>query len=182
MKKLTKIFAGLIILASAFMFSSCLFDWEETYETWYQYSGSGLEIPVVAKADAESDATGISSGMMEDAEFYVWFSPDEGLKVAIQSTSAQEISIGGGLLTTTTEVVTGGYKTYANKSEFGTLRWKALYGTGLFEESSTPEVIAHPEKCIILAGDKEDGNANNFDFHWKKVLKQILINKLLGED
>lgn len=182
MKKLTKIFAGLIIIASAFIFSSCLFDWEETYETWYQYCGNSLEIPVVAKADAESDGSGIVSGAMEDAELYVWFSPDEGLKVAIQSTTEQEISIGGGLLTTKTDIVTGGYKTYPNKTEFGTFRWKALYATGLIEESSTPEVVAHPEKCIILAGDSEDGNANKFDFHWKKILKQILINQLLGED
>lgn len=182
MKKISKILAGMIIVASAFMFSSCLFDWEETYETWYQYSGSSLDIPVVEKANSDSEASDIASGTMKDAEFYVWFSPDEGLKVAIQTTSEQKISIGGGLLTTTTDVVTGGYKTYANNSDFSSLKWKALYATGLFEEADTPEVVAHPEKCIILAGDSEDGNANKFDFHWKKVLKQILINTLLGED
>lgn len=184
MKKLTKLFAGLVIFASSLMLTSCLFDWEQTYETWYKYRGDSLSIPVVAKADAdaEADASGIASGMMEDAEFYVWFSPDDGLKIAVQSTSEQEISIGNGLLTTTADIVTGGYKTYENKSDFSSLKWKALYASGLFEESSTPEVVAHPEKCIILAGDSEDGNANKFDFHWKKVLKQILINQLLGED
>ena len=182
MKKLTKLFAGLVIFASSLMLTSCLFDWEQTYETWYKYRGDSLSIPVVAKADAdaEADASGIASGMMEDAELFVWFSPDEGLKIAIQSTSEQEISIGNGLLTTTAEVVTGGYKTYANKTDFGTLRWKGLYATGLLEEADTPEVIAHPDKCIILASD--DGEANKFDFHWKRILKQILLNQLLGED
>lgn len=182
MKRICKIFVGLIVLTSTLMLTGCLFDWEETYETWYQYNGDSLEIPVVAKADADSEESGITSGMMEDAEFYVWFSPDDGLKIAVQSTSEQEISIGNGLLTTTADIVTGGCKTYENKSDFSSLKWKALYASGLFEESSTPEVVAHPEKCIILAGDSEDGNANKFDFHWKRVLKQILINKLLGED
>ena len=179
MKKLTKLFAGLIIFASTLMMTSCLFDWEQTYDTWYMYRGGELDVPIVQKADAESDASDLLTGNMEDAEFYVCFSPDDGLTVAVQSTTEQTITIGNGVLTTTTDIVTGGSHTYANGA-FGTLRWKALYATGLIEESDTPEVIAHPDKCIILASD--DGEANKFDFHWKKVLKQILINKLLGED
>ena len=178
MKKLTKLFACLVIFASSLLLTSCLFDWEETYNTWYRYRGEDLEIPIVESANAESDAADIASDTLEDAEFYVMFDPDEGLTVAIESTTEQTISVGNGLLTTTADVVTGGYKTYTGKA-FGTLRWKTLYASGVIEESDTPEVIAHPDKCIILASD--DGEASKLNFHWKKILAQILINKLLGE-
>ena len=183
MKKNFKFLAGLIILASALMLCSCAFDWSQTYDTWYKYdNASGLNIPVVDKenSEAEADAKGIASGMMKNAEFYVCFNPDDGLTIAIQSTKAEEISIAGGLLTTSVDVVTGASKQYT-KEQFGKVRWAALYATGAFKESSEPKVISNPEQCIILAGNKADGNANQFDFQWKKVLRQILIEQLLGE-
>lgn len=181
MKKITKLIAALAVFASVLMLCGCAFDWTQTYDTWYKYKkAEGLNIPIVdaANAEAEADATGIASGVMENAEFYVKFNPNKGLTVVVQSTKAQEISIGGGLLTTSVDVVTGGKKTYS-KDQFGKVKWVALYGTGLFEESSEPKVSSHPEQCIILADD--EGDANNFNFQWKKVLKQILIQKLLGE-
>ena len=182
MKKLTKLFACLVIFASSLMLTSCLFDWEATYDTWYRYIGGELDIPVVEKANADADSVASSAtGDLKNAEFYVCFSPDKGLTVAVQSTKEQEISIAGGLLTTTANITTGGSKTYTG-NQFGTIRWKLLYGTGLFVEDDTPKVIAKPEECIILAGDDETGGANKFDFHWKKVLRTILINQILGED
>lgn len=182
MKKITKLITGLMLLSGVFLLSGCMFDWTQTYDTWYKYNKvEGVSVPIVDAANAESDAdaTGIASGVMENAEFYVCFNPDKGLTVAVQSTKAEEISIGGGLLTTSVDVVTGGSKTYTPE-QFGKVKWVALYGTGLFEESSTPKVISNPDQCIILASD-EEGGANQFNFQWKKVLKQILINQLLGE-
>ena len=183
MKKITKLFIGLIILSSTLLLSGCMFDWTQTYDTWYKYNKvDGLDVPIVdaANAESEADATGIASGVMSNAEFYVCFNPDKGLTIAIQSTKEQQIDIAGGLLTTSVDVVTGGTKTYA-PAQFGKVKWVALYGTGLFVESSTPKVVSNPDQCIILASD-EEGGANQFNFQWKKVLKQILINKLLGED
>ena len=183
MKKITKLFVGLVLFSSTLLLSGCMFDWTTTYDNWYKYKkAEGLDIPIVdvANAEAESDATGIASGTMKNAEMYVCFNPDKGLTIAIQSTKEQQIDIAGGLLTTSVDVVTGGTKTYPKES-FGKAKWMALYGTGLFEESKTPKVISNPSECIILASD-ENGEANKFDFQWKKVLKQILINKLLGED
>ena len=183
MKKITKLFVGLILFSSTLLLSGCMFDWTATYDTWYKYKkAEGLDVPIVdvANSETEADTAGIASGTMKNAEMYVCFNPDKGLTVAIQSTKDQQIDIAGGLLTTSVEVVTGGSKTYT-KEQFGKGKWMALYGTGLFEESKTPKVISNPEQCIILASD-EEGGANQFDFQWKKVLKQILINKLLGED
>ena len=183
MKKITKLFVGLVLFSSTLLLSGCMFDWTTTYDNWYKYKkAEGLDIPIVdaANAEAEADATGIASGTMKNAEMYVCFNPDKGLTIAIQSTKEQQIDIASGLLTTSVDVVTGGTKTYPKES-FGKAKWMALYGTGLFEESKTPKVISNPSECIILASD-ENGEANKFDFQWKKVLKQILINKLLGED
>ena len=181
MKRITRLFAVMAVIVSVFMMSGCAFDWSQTYNTWYKYNNAaGLSIPVVAKADSESDTTGIASGMMENAEFYVYFDPDDGLTVAIQSTQAQQIAIGGGLLTTSVDVVTGGSKQYT-KEQFGGVKWAALYTTGAFRESDTPKVISNPEQCIILAGNDENGGANQFNFQWKKVLRSILLEQLLGE-
>ena len=184
MKKIAKLFAGLFIFAGILTLSGCAFDWTQTYNTWYKYNkASGLDIPIVdiAYADADADATipSASSKIMENAEFYVKFNPDKGLTIAIQSSKDQSITLAGGLLETTATVVTGGSKTY-DKKDFGKVKWITLYGTGLFTESSTPKVISDPDSCIILASDDPNGE-NKFDFQWKKVLRTILIQKLLGE-
>ncbi len=178
MKKIMKILLAAAVFAGTVMMTGCGLGEriKETYDTWYQYNREGgLSIPVSDASDSDSlaDSTG---KMMENAQFYVYYDEDEGLTIAVQSTKDQNIELAGGLLSTSVAVVTGGTKQYTN-TEFKPYKWAALMATGAFSESSTPKVVSDPDNCIILTGEGE----NDFSFQWKKVLKQILLEKLLGE-
>ena len=136
----------------------------------------GLSIPVSDLSDADSMDSSAGK-LMENAQLYVYYDEDDGLTVAVQSTKAQKIQLAGGLLETSVDVVTGATKKYTTK-EFGMVKWGLLVASGLFETTSTPEVVAHPDRCIILAGE---GEGAEFSFQWKKLLKNILLEQLLGE-
>ena len=174
MKKITKLIAVFSLVASVIMMCGCGIKDYAKYDTWYKYNKEGgLDIPVGAAGTADSlDATGQS---MKNAELYVFYNQTDGLKLAVQSTKTQNIEIAGGLLQTSVDVVTGGTKEYPT-SEFSSARWTALILSGNFTECSAPKIVTNPEQCINLT------NNENFTFQWKKVLKRILINKLLGED
>ncbi len=179
MKKIMKVLLAAAVFAGTVMMTGCGLGEriKETYNTWYQYNKEGgLSIPVSDASDSDSlaDSTG---KMMENAEIYVYYDDDEGLTLAVQSTKAQDIELAGGLLSTTVDVVTGGTKQYT-KAEFGAVKWTALMASGAFSESRTPKVVADPDHCVILTGEGE----NKFSFQWKKVLKRIILQQLLGED
>lgn len=173
MKKISKFIATLSILAAIFLMVGCGVKDLVKYDTWYKYNKEGgLDIPIGAYGTGDSETA--AGQLMENAELYVYYNKTDGLKLAIQSTKTQNIEIAGGLLSTSVDIVTGATKDYPT-SEFGTGRWSALVLSGNFTECSTPKIVAHPEQCIDLS------NSDAFTFQWKKVLKQILINKLLGE-
>lgn len=183
MKKLTKLFVVAAVVLAGFMMSGCdllgmLKDQvASTYNTWYKYTGTIPSIPVANAADADADVDK-STGAFKDAEIYVYFDEDDGLTLAIQSTSEQNISLLGGLASTVTKVTTGGTKQYPI-SEFGKIKWAGLVSSGSFEESKKPAVATKPTPAgVILLTDPE---ANVFNFQWKKVLKEILIEQLLGD-
>ena len=171
MKKITRAFLFTFILASMLAVTGCnLFNSaknviESTYDTWYLYTGNQtINIPLGANADDESDTVGKS---LNDVELYVYFDSDEGLKVAVQAETEQNVELLGGIKKKKITTYTG-----------GTVKWAALIANVSLEESEEPEVSANPEKCIILVGDE----AEDLKIQWKKVLKRCLINALLGED
>ena len=174
MKKIGKLFAVLSIVASVMMMCGCGLKEFAKYNTWYKYkSEDGISIPIGATGTADSmDAT---EQLMENAELYVYYNKTNGLKLAVQSTKTQKIEIAGGLLETSVDVVTGGTKEYPT-SEFSSAKWTALILSGNFTECAAPKIVTNPEQCIDIT------NSDKFTFQWKKVLKRILINKLLGED
>ena len=181
MKKITRAFLFTFILASMLAVTGCnLFNSaknviESTYDTWYVYTGNQtINIPLGANADDESDTVGKS---LNDVELYVYFDSDEGLKVAVQAETEQNVELLGGLASKKITTYTGGTKQYT-KEQFGAVKWAALITNVSFEEADEPEVSAHPDRCIILAGDE----AGDLKIQWKKVLKRKLIEALLGED
>ena len=181
MKKITRAFLFTFILASMLVVTGCgLFDRareavEETYDTWYLYTGEQtLSIPLGSDADDESDTVTKS---LDNVEFYVYFDADDGLKVAVQAETEQNVELLGGLATKKITTYTGGTKQYTKK-QFGAVKWAAMMSTVPFEEADEPEVSANPDRCIILVGDE----AGDLKIQWKKVLKRCLINALLGDD
>ncbi len=181
MKKLTKLFAGLVIIAGIVMITGCnLFEQakeavESTYNTWYVYTGDKtINIPLGSDAD---DENGTSAKQLEDVEFYVYYDGDDGLQIAVQAETEQNVELLGGLLSQKTTIYTGGTKQYS-KEQFGAVKWTGMISSFPFEEADEPEVSANPDKCIILMGD----DAGDLKIQWKKVLKRVLINQLLGED
>ena len=181
MKKISKIFVGLIVLAGIVMTTGCnLFNQakeavESTYDTWYLYTGDQtISIPLGSNAD---DEDGTSTKSLDNVEFYVYYDEDDGLKIAVQAETEQNVELLGGLASKKITTYTGGTKQYT-KEQFGPVKWAALITNVSFEEADEPEVSDHPEKCIILVGDE----AEDLKIQWKKVLKRCLINALLGED
>ena len=174
MKKIINVLLALAVFAGAFMLSGCGIREYAKYDTWYKYkSANGIDIPVGATG-TENSETAVGQ-MMENAELYVCYNETNGLKIAVQSTKEQKIEIAGGLLETSVDVVTGGTKEYT-KEEFGPGKWTTLIVvTGKFEESKAPKIVTNPEQCINIT------NNEKFTFQWKRVLREILINKLLGE-
>ena len=174
MKKLTKLVAAMALLAGILMLTGCGLNIKKTYNHWYKYEGDQtLDIPLgnIGSSDDESDSS--KTGAIKNAEFYVYYSQSEGLTVAVQTKSTENIEIAGGLKTVQTTITTGGTKKYP---DFEASKWAALMLLGSFEQCSAPKIVADPESCVNIT-DIIDG-----EIQWKKVLKKILINKLLGDD
>ncbi len=174
MKKIIKIMTVAAVLLSGLVLTGCgakeiiTETIKDSYKTWYKYEKT-VTIPLGSNAEA-TGTTG-EEHQLKDAELFVYFDPDAGLKVAVQSTSAQDVEMLGGLVTQTVDVTIGGTKSY-DSSQFGKGKWAALWASGKFEKSSEPKVSSEPEKCVILAGDDK----RDFQIQWKKVLVNYLLN------
>ena len=194
MKKIFKTLVAASVLICGLVFTSCGYLLEKEKEgnedltlkdyilnktlqdsenKWYKYQGELPSIPIGAIADVNESA---QAGSLENAELYLYFNRDTGLTVAIQASTEQNVELFGGALATTMELVTGNVNTY---SDFTTVKWVGLktYSATALIESEEPLVSAHPEQCLLIGGDK----ANTITIQWKKVLANIIINKLCGE-
>ena len=178
MKKFTKILSAAALILCGVIFMGCgvadaIKDTVEgTYDQWYKYNGTTkIDIPL-GDTDDENDSSKLHD--LKDVEFYVYFNPENGLKVAIQSTKEQNIELYNGLFSTSTKITMGGVKKYPAEN-FGVAQWTALIATGKFDQANEPKVSANPDECITL------DDFDNCKIQWKKVLRETLINTLLGE-
>ena len=176
MKKTFKILTAVAVTLSAFILSGCgLKDIvESTYNKWYKYNGSKTITIPLGSSDSEN-AT--SAHELKDAQLFVFFNPDNGLKVAVQSVSTQDVEMLGGLVTRTQNITVGGTKNF-DKDSFGEGKWVSLIGIGDFVKTDEPKISSNPDDCLILIGDDK----TDFQIQWKKFLKTKIINLLLGED
>ena len=175
MKKILTVLIVAAVLAGSLVMTGCgLRDAvASTYNTWYKYNKEGgINVPL-GTADEENAGEG---AYLNNAEVYFYFNESKGLKVAVQSEKKEDIELYGGLVSTSTVIVTGGVKEYPMES-FGKGRWAALVASGCITRDSEPKVSSDPEHCLMLTGD-----ADKPTIQWKKFLKRYLINQLLGED
>ncbi len=172
MKTLKLIFASALLLCAVFMTScgSAADVFEGTYNQWYKYDGSA-RIPLGAIDD---ETEGSNTSMLKDVEVYCKFNPSAGLIVAIQASKEQNIEVFNGLGTTTAKVIMGGKKEYTLE-QFGKAKWIGVYSTVKLAKASEPKIVSNPEECITL------DSFSNFKIQWKKVLANLILNKLLGE-
>ena len=154
----------------------------DSYNQWYKYkSNTPLNIPVLTDDTRQDlDTTSESSQYLQNAELYFYYNPDNGLKVAVQTTSTQEVSMLNGLYSQQMKVVMGGTKQYAPE-DFGSVKWTALWTSGKIEKSDEPQISAHPDQCILLNGLTDDGNGNHPKIQWRKFLANYLLTVLIGE-
>lgn len=173
MKKIIKIITIFTLLSGVFTLSSCglkkqLLD--NTQNQWYKYN-STIEIPLGNSDESETDSL---LDNLSEPEFFVYYDEDEGLTVAIQSNCKQDIELIGGFYQTTAELPVGGCKTYSPK-EFGSIKWSALMALGSFTKTSEPAIYKAKTGFTLL------DQYSNGGIQWKKILKNILLNTLLGE-
>lgn len=185
MKKTTKILSIALVLFAGLIISSCdLFNQikdavEDTYDTWYKYNGESLNLPVTANANADADDDNpTGSEFLKKAQIYVLFNETKGLTLAVQAQSSENVSLLGGSISTEVKVTTGSVKQYT-LDEFDATKWSVLALSGNFEKCKIPEVAISPTPAgVILLNDPK---AAGFNLQWKKVLRDILIDKLLGD-
>lgn len=148
-----------------------------SYKQWYKYKKGDkqVDIPVVATAADDADNATESSNKLKNADIYFYFDPDVGLKIAIQSTTTQEVQMLKGLYSTKMDVVMGSTKDYP-LSTFGKKSWYTLWGSGKIEKASAPKIVTNPEECIVLGKDNETPA-----IQWKTFLRNYLLDKLLEE-
>ena len=173
MKKISKLIAVLSIVAGVIMMCGCGLKSaiDATHNKWYKYvSAEGVSVPI---GDDTSDSS-LTTTTLKGADFYLYFDDDKGLLVVVQKDSIQSVDIAGGLLTQDITVTTGAQKQYT-KEQFGTAKWATLVASGKIAPSDTPKFISNHSNCIDISEALGNG------IQWKKVLKQILINQLLGE-
>lgn len=175
MKKSTKIFSALALLLCGLIISGCAAaeaikeQMEGTFDQWYKYK-STVKIPL----GSTDEETASKDHELQAAEIYVKYNQNDGLKVAVQTTSQQDITMLGRLVSTTQDVYIGGTKVY-DTTTVTPARWSALLLTGNFTKSEEPEISSGEGNCIILAGeDKTD-----FKIQWKKFLRNYLLGNLL---
>ena len=174
MKKISKLIAVLSLIAGVIMMSGCGLKSaiDATHNKWYKYvSAEGVSVPI---GDDTSESS-VTAATLSGADFYLYFDDDDGLLVVVQKDSVQSVDIAGGLLTQDITITTGAKKQYT-KQQFGTVRWATLVASGKIEPSDTPKFISDHSSCIDVSEALGNG------IQWKKVLRNILINQLLGED
>ena len=105
----------------------------------------------------------------------MYLDDDKCLKVIIQKDRVETVDVAGGLLQQDISVTTGAEKQYT-KEQFGTVKWASLVSSGMITKTSAPKFATDRAHCIDLSEAVGQG------IQWKKFLKKILINQLLGED
>ena len=175
MKKIFKTLVAASVLLGVFAFTGCSFlmdfKLKNTENKWFKYEGDVPDIPLGVTDNSEEDP---QAGKLENAELYFYYNRDDGLKVAVQAESTQVIELFGGAASTSVKLVTGSVHTY---SDFSTTRWITLTELSAMTACTEPTVVAEPDKCILIGGEE----SNNIKIQWKKVLANIIINKLLGD-
>ena len=174
MKKICKLIAVLSLVAGVMMMCGCGLKnaIDATHNKWYKYnSADGIDVPL-GEDSSDSSAT---AATLSGADFYLYFDDDDGLLVVVQKDTVQTVAVAGGLLEQDVTITTGAKKQYT-KQQFGTVKWATLVARGKISPSDKPKLISNPNGCIDITEALGNG------IQWKKVLRNILINQLLGED
>lgn len=177
MKKILKTVVAAFVLLCGFIFTGCgIKDMisRRTENQWYKYAQPINDISLGDTAQQGSDEDGIDLGNLQNAELYVYFDSSEGLTVAVQAETEQNISLLGGLVDTTLTLPVGSTKQFSIE-QFGPAKWTALMLLSSFQQCDEPLIISDPENCIDIS--KKD----NFTIQWKKLLANVLYKKFLGE-
>ena len=141
------------------------------YNRWFKYcKEGGIDIPLGANDSNDSETT----MYLENAELYVYYDENTGLKAAVQSDKTENVQLYQELMIVTEDVTVGSTKQYT-KEEFGSAKFYALILSGYFTQCEAPKIVAHPEECFIIQDDFENV------IQWRKVLANILIFLLLEE-
>ena len=161
MKKIVKLIAGLVILASVFMLSGCGV-LEETYNKWYKYNNQ-LNLPIHEGADVSS---GSDTGILKNADLYLYYNKTDGLKICFVTTHEQEIQYGGSYspLVVNADIVTGATKQF-EPSAFGPGLWDALVVTGKIRPQNPPTI------AVDISDAFQDGK-----FSPELILSQLILN------
>ena len=182
MKKLSKILIASAVLLCGLVITGCAAAETvkeivyETHNRWYKYkSDKQIDIPVLAALEEDGDNASESATKLENAEIYFYFDTNDGLLVAVQSTTTQTVEMLKGLYSQDMTVVMGATKRFT-KEQFGSGKWTALTMAVKLQAASEPEISAHPEKCIVLGGDE-----NKPKIQWKKFLANYLLGNYLED-
>ena len=169
MKKINSLFAVLAIICGALILSGCVFNdpYASTYDTWYKYNGT-VDVPT-GNDDSEDDS---ATGSLKGADVYVYFDGDNKLILAIQKDTTETVDVAGGLLQTDVAITTGGVKEFEKSKP----TWVTIYSFGSWRKvSEPPKIYSDPEHCVNFTDAAKNG------IQFKKMLKKMLINKLLGD-
>jgi len=185
MKKFLKIMTAAAVLLCGLALTGCgaaetiketvIETVNDSYNQWYKYSKQ-VNVPLLSSTVEENDETPESTNKLKDAQIYVKFNPEEGLKIAVQSVTNQEVELLGGLYKQNMDIVVG--DTYdVSLTKFGKKSWYTLWGSGKFEKDSAPKIITNPEECIIIGSDKAPASK----IQWKKFIANYLLDSLLDD-
>lgn len=180
MKKILTIMTAAAVLLAGLIFTSCgakeiiKETVDGSYKQWYKYkSNRQIDIPVL-QSTADDNQADESTDKIKNAEIYFYYDKDIGLKVAIQASKEEQITLYNGLFSTRQELTIGSVKQYTPQ-EFGKVKWSALWGSGKLEKTNEPKIVAKPSECIVL------GEGTNPKIQWKKFLTNYLLDKLLED-
>ena len=175
MKKIIRTLVAASVLICGMVFTGCdmflNFKLKNTEGKWFKYEGEVPDIPLGLTDDSKDDP---DTGKLKNAELYLYFDRDNGLTVAIQAESKQTVELFGGAASTELKLITGNVNTY---DDFTTSKWIALTEVAPMTACEAPKVYTNPDECLLIGGEE----SNNIKIQWKKVLANIIINKLLGE-
>lgn len=169
MKKIFKLLILSSIFMAGFIFTGCMKEQivDSTQDQWYKYAKT-VDIPLSKTGSEESPLSDLKG-----ASLYVYYLSGEGLKVAIQAESEQSIEILGGLVSYDQTITAGAVYNFEN---FTDTKWAALVLLSGMSPCDEPKVSATPDQCLILGGDE----ASDVKIQWKKVLANVILEKLLG--
>lgn len=180
MKKFTKILSAAALLLCGLMITGCgvadaIKDTVEgSYKHWYKYkTDEQIDIPVLDKSETDSDDAAESTNKLVNAEIYLYYDLDEGLTVAVQSETKQEVSFLGGLYTNEVTVPMGG-TTKVSKEKFNAAAWGLLYASGKIVKSDAPAIVADSDHCIVISGEE----STKPKIQWKRFISNYLLNML----